>query len=182
VVQPVMKPKRRIQMLVLLALVSATGIFLFRVTPVPGKGSVSVRFQSVTNDAAGNRLALFIATNSTDRLFVRGYSELELRNRPSNVVSKLQITNVDYLKPGQGITFAIPCTEEESPWRLKFYYMGQFHRREAMVYEFGWFLQRNGLVPPRWRGMNWLPRHEAYKMATEWVRDHSDAQSGRRED
>ena len=170
-----MKRGRRIKVLVLLALVLAA-IMLLILLPPPRQGSVSVRLLTLTNDAGGNRLALFLATNSTDRLFVRGRSELERRSGTSNVTSVLQITNVDYLKPGQAITFAIPCDGWIDPWRLSFHYMGQFHLREEMVYESSWWLQGKGLVPDRWSGMTWLPRHEEYKLATEWVSDPRSAQ------
>jgi hypothetical protein len=154
--------------LVILTLV-IPAIILLVLRPPPRQRSVSVRFLTLTNDVGGNLLALFLATNSTDRLFVRGRAELETRRGTSNVISVLQITNVDYLKPGQEIIFAIPCESWLDPWRLRFYYMGQFHRREEIVYESGWLLQRKGLVPDLLSGMTWLPRHEECKFSTEWV-------------
>ena len=170
-----MKQRRRINILVILTLVIAA-IILLVLLPAPRQRSVSVRFLTLTNDARGKPLAVFLATNSTDRLFVRGRSELETQRGASNVISVLQITNVDYLKSGQAITFAIPCDGWLDPWRLRFHYMGQFHRREAIVYESGWWLNRKGLVPDQWSGMTWLPRHEECKLATEWVSQPRNAQ------
>ena len=172
-----MKRGRRIKLLVLLTLMIAA-IMLLVLLPAPRQGSVSVRLLTLTNDAGGNRLALLSATNGTDRLFVLGRAELEWRRGTSNVISVLQITNVNYLKPGQAITFAIPCDGWLDPWRLRFHYMGQFHRREEIVYESGWLLERKGLVPDQWSGMTWLPRHEEYKLATEWVSNPRNTQPG----
>ncbi len=166
--QATMRRTRRIHVLVLLTLVIAA-MTLLVLLPGPRPGSVSVRLLTLTNDAGGNRLALFLATNSTDRLFVRGRSELECRGGASNVISVLQIKNVDYLQPGEAITFAIPCDTWLDPWRLKFHYIGQFHLREAIVHESGLFLQRKRLLPDPWSGMTWLLRHQEYNIATEWV-------------
>jgi hypothetical protein len=174
-IKAIMKRGRRITVLVLLTLFIAA-IMLLVLAPASIKGSVSVRFLTLTNDAAGKRQALFLATNSSNRLFVRGRSELECGRGTSNIISVLQVTNVDYLKPGQAITFAIPWNNWPGPWRLRFDYMGQFHRREAMVYESSWWLQRKGLVPDRLSGMTWLPRHEMYELTTEWVSDLRNAQ------
>jgi hypothetical protein len=176
-IQAIMKRGRRIKLLVLLTPVIAA-IMLLVLLPAPRQGSVSLRLLTLTNDAGGNRLALFSATNGTDRLFVRGRSELESRRGTSNIISVFQITNVDYLKPGQAITFAIPCDGWLDPWRLSFHFMGQFHRREEIVYESGWLLARKGFVPDQWSGMTWLPRHEEYELATEWVSDPRNAQDG----
>jgi hypothetical protein len=169
-----MRRGRRITVLVLTLVVAA--IMMLVLLPARRLGSVSVRLLSLSNDARGNLVALFLATNGTDRLFVRGRSELETQRATSNVISVLQITNVDYLKPEQAVTFAIPCDGWLDPWRLRFHYIGQFHRREEIVYESGWLLQHKGLVPAPWGGMTWLPRHEECKLATEWVGEPGNAQ------
>ena len=144
--------------------------------PARSTGSVSVSFLMLTNHASGKRWALFFATNSTNRLFVRGRSEVERRGETSNVVSVIQITRVDYLQPGQGTVFEIPCDGWADPWRLRFLFSGQFHQGEAMVYEYGWKLDRMGLIPERWSDMRWLPRHEEYELTTAWVNDSRAAQ------
>ena len=98
------------------------------ICPPPGNrnGPVVVRFVTVTNDLTGARIALFNASNSTDRLFVRGRSEIEVQGNASNQVTVTQITNVDYLQAGQSLSFSVPCPTDGATWRLKFYYIGQF--------------------------------------------------------
>ena len=129
------------------------------------KGSVTVRFVTVTNDITGARIAFFSALNSTDRLFVRGRSEIEVQGNVSNQVTVTQITNVNYLQAGQSLSFSVPCPVDGSPWRLKFYYIGQFRRLESMRYEFGWALKRRGIPIPAHR----LPEHDIREIATEWI-------------
>ena len=151
-------------------------VIVFILHPARTTGSVSVSFLMLTNHASSKRWALFSATNSTNRLLVRGRSELERRGATSNVVSVLQITRVDYLQPGQGIVFEIPCDGWLDPWRLRFFFSGQFHDDEAMVYECGCKLDRMGLIPDRWADMKWLPRHQEYEVTTAWVNDSPNAQ------
>jgi len=161
-----MKQKRLRTLLVLSAL--AMGAVLAMVLrPASQQGSVTVRFVSITNDATGARFALFQAQNTTDRLFVRGRSELERPDGKSNVVEVLQITNVDYLQPGATTTFTVPCVDD-GKWRLNFHYLGQVHRREQIVYEAGWYLRRQGLLPEN-MDMSWLPQRREFKFSTEWV-------------
>jgi hypothetical protein len=114
---------------------------------------------------SGTRIALFSASNGTDRLFVRGRSEVEVQGSISNQVTVAQITNVDYLQPGQSLRFSVPCPADASPWRLKFYYIGQFHSLESLKYEIGWGLKRSGFGVPSDR----LPKHDVREITTEWI-------------
>src|SRR3989442_12241470 len=113
-----MKQRQRIMILVILTLV-IPAIILLVLRPPPRQRSGSVRFLTLTNDVGGNLSALFLATNSTDRLFVRGRAELETRRGTSNVISALQITNWAYLRPGQGMSLSIPGEGCRDPWRLR---------------------------------------------------------------
>jgi hypothetical protein len=168
-----MNRKRLLQVISMLLLTAAIAVLLFRL-PQSKQGSVSITFLTMTNDSGGRRSALFLASNDTARLFVRGRSELELQEGPSNVVSVLQITNVDYLKPGATITFTVPSDDRTNPWRLNFHYIGQFDRHQEIVYETGWLLRRCGLFPESW--ISRLPHREEYKLTTEWVSRATNAQ------
>lgn len=168
-----MKIRPLIQFAALLVLAAVIAVILFQRRPPTAPGSVSVSFLSLTNDATGRRSALFLASNNTARLFVRGRSELELQIGASNIVSVVQLTNVNYLKPAAGITFAVPCDGWTNPWRLNFHYIGQFDRREAIVYEAGWSLQSRRMFP-EWC-ISWLPKHEEYKLNTRWVSNSMNA-------
>ena len=133
--------------------------------PSQSKGTVTITFRALTNDATGARMALFSATNGTGRLFVRGRSEIEVQGTLSNQVTVTQITSVNYLKPGQSVSFLVPCPSEGAPWRLKFHYIDQFGRLENIKYELGWALYKKGVRVP----VNRLPRHEIRELTTEWT-------------
>ncbi len=110
---------------------------------------------------------MFCATNGTKRLFVRGRSELEVRDFPSNQTNVVQITNVDYLQPGHSVTFAIPMPAKGHSWRLNFLYDGQFNFLERLDFETRWWLHQHQLLVE----MNRLPRHDVRCISTEWIND-----------
>ena len=151
-----------------LALLAVAGLLaLFWGAPKGGKALVNVTFLAATNDGTGAKWVLFSASNSTERLFVRGSSEIESQGTPSNQTTSVQLTNVDYLKPGQSITFSMRSPALEQPWRLNFKYIGQFGRSESLKYEAGWSLHRHGFRIP----VNKLPQHDVREITTQWINE-----------
>ena len=112
--------------------------------PLASKGVVNVLFLGTNDDGLG-KLALFSATNSTKRVFVRGHSEIELQLGSSNQVTVVQLTNVNYLLPAQSVNFSMRSPASGEPWRLYLIYVSQFARLEGLKYEVGWFLYRHGI-------------------------------------
>jgi hypothetical protein len=108
------------------------------------QGPVQISVLGVTNDASGGTWALLCATNGTSRLFVRGRSEIEWQAFPSNQTTVVQITSVDYLKPGQTISFSVKTPVPRQPWRLNFIYLGQLIALERLKEGIGWFWYRRG--------------------------------------
>jgi len=159
-----MKPK----WIILVAVLTVAGLVAIVWPPaIGGKSPVNVMFLSTTNDGTGAKWMLFRATNGTKRLFVRGRSEIESQGTPSNQTTTVQITNVDYLKPGQAITFSMRPPVSGQPWRLNFTYIDQFGGLESLKYETGWFLHRCGFRIP----VNNLPRHDIREITTQWLND-----------
>jgi hypothetical protein len=132
-----------------------------RKPPVP----VSATFTTFASDGSGRKVAVFRLRNDSKRLFVRGRSEIEIKGASSNQVAVLQITNVDYLIPKQTAAFSLPLPAGGRPWRLKFTYIGQFHKLEALTYEAGWSVYRSGVPIP----VRALPRHRVYEAVTQWI-------------
>jgi hypothetical protein len=108
------------------------------------QGPVQITVLGVTNDASGGTWALLCATNGTSRLFVRGRSEIERQAFPSNQTTVVQITSVDYLKPGQAIFFSVKTPVPRQPWRLNFIYIGQLTVLERLKEGLAWFWYRRG--------------------------------------
>jgi len=153
--------------ILLAALVAAASAALFWPPPTAVKAPVNVTFLAATNDGTGAKRMLFCATNGTRRLFVRGSSAVELRGTPSNQTTVVQITNVDYLKPGQSVSFSMRSPVLGQPWRLNFTYIGQFGRLESLKYEAGWALYRHGFRIL----VNELPRHDVRESTTQWINE-----------
>ena len=153
---------------ILLVLLAVAGLVaIFWPPAIGGKSPVNVMFLAATNDATGAKWMVFCATNGTKRLFVRGRSEIELQATPSNQTTTVQITNVDYLKPGQSATFSMRSPASGQSWRLNFTYLGQFGRLESLKYETGWFLYRRGFRIP----VNRLPSYDVREITTQWINE-----------
>ena len=132
-------------MILLAGLAVASTVIFFWPAATVGGGTVNITLLSVTNDAAGRRLAVFSATNGTKRLFVRGRSHIEVQENGSNEVTVVQITNVDYLKPRQSVVFSVRSPAPPGrAWRLNFYYLGQRTSLENLKEQIGWFLYHRG--------------------------------------
>ncbi len=129
--------------MILLAGLAVGALAIIFWPPAPA-GAVNITLLCVTNDAVGRRLALFSATNGTKRLFVRGRSQIEVQANGSNEVRVVQITNVDYLKPGQSIVFPVRSPAPGRAWRLNFYYLGQRSSLENLEEGIAWFLYHRG--------------------------------------
>jgi hypothetical protein len=153
---------------ILLAGLAVASLAIFFWLPAStGGGAVNITLLSFTNDAAGTRLAVFSATNGTKRLFVRGCSQMEVQGKGSNEVTVVQITNVDYLKPGQSIVFSVRSPARGWAWRLNFYYLGQRTSFENLQEQIAWFLYHRGFRISEKR-LRLTPIRD---ITTEWIND-----------
>lgn len=153
--------------MILLAGLALGSLVIFFWPPATVGGGLNITLLSVTNDAAGKGFAVFSATNGTNRLFVRGRSQVEVQGTISNEVTLVQITNVDYLKPGQSIVFSVGCPAPGRPWRLSFYYLGQRSTLENLREQIAWFLYRRG-VPVSEKQLRLTPVRD---FTTGWIND-----------